>query len=527
MEEEVEVWFARLFVSFVPYDLVLRITDCFLSEGAKMLFRVGLAILKKHEKELLQCHSKVQFIHRLAKRMRMHTPVDELLTDAFNIRAFSRRMLSKLHATHEIREIPFAKVPVFYMPQFTAKDSKLLNVTQLRKLWKHLPALMRIQDPVLLFTTDTHGYSLDILLDRTGHQSAFIVIKTQAKSVFGVFLHWRENLAKHEIGEESFVFTLEPKISCYHYYYSDPKRWGDTKGNAIPEKHPRLGKAGSEPEDNKIESVPEMIRTQSHQPTKSSATLSSSRQIDSPIADDNPLQQGRRRRLRRSSEKGSDRVSRERVGTSSAPSSPVRKVKAPEIRRQTSEEMRKAMEVKTTQPKDLGSWRRRREEENKGRVSNENPRIGAEGAATLEGTPSSGQGALYNLSLAASNGSQPSSRRPMAAPTQNLKVQVNRSGGQSSSDQSDNEAPTQASRRRGNQLRMMDAMSGQEINLWCRRTPQWFGIGSGDRVALGIDSHLLHGVTESTTAFYNPPLNGQKYHGDFKCVAIEVWGLTH
>jgi len=128
-------------------------------------------------------------------------------------------------------------------------------------------------------------------------------------------------------------------------------------------------------------------------------------------------------------------------------------------------------------------------------MSAENPRIGAEGEATLEGAPSStstsGQGALYNLSLAASNVSQPSSRRPMAAPSQNLTVKLSRPG--SSSDQSDMDVPTQASRRRGNQLRMMDAMSGKEINLWCRRTPQWFGIGSGDRVALGIDSHLLHG----------------------------------
>ena len=75
MLEELEVWFARVFVSFVTYDLQLRIVDCFFSEGAKMLFRVGLALLKIHEKDLLACNSKHTFLVRFAKLMRLKTPV--------------------------------------------------------------------------------------------------------------------------------------------------------------------------------------------------------------------------------------------------------------------------------------------------------------------------------------------------------------------------------------------------------------------------------------------------------------------
>eukprot|EP00975_Prorocentrum_lima_P053284 11174533-Prorocentrum_lima.AAC.1 len=58
-------------------------------------------------------------------------------------------------------------------------------------------------------------------------------------------------------------------------------------------------------------------------------------------------------------------------------------------------------------------------------------------------------------------------------------------GGRSDHSESDSAAPTKESRRRGNQLRNMDTLNGNVVNLWCRRTPQWFGIGSGDRVALG------------------------------------------
>mmetsp|Transcript_7232 Transcript_7232/g.13465 ORF Transcript_7232/g.13465 Transcript_7232/m.13465 type:complete len:901 (+) Transcript_7232:135-2837(+) len=462
MIEEVEVWFARMFVSFVPYDLVLRIVDCFLSEGAKMLFRTGLAVLKFHEKELMLCTSKNQFLNRFAKRMRMHTDTEELLTEAFNIRGFSRRMLSKLHATHEIKEIPFAKVPIFYMPQFKSSDSRLLSVTQLRKLWKHLPALMRIQDPVLLFTTSTHGYSLDTLLDRTGHQSAFIVIRTQSSSSFGVFLHWREDLAKHEIGEESFVFTLAPKLSCYHYYYSDPKRWGDTAGSAIAESSSKRSFSGGEgPAGAPV------TDTDGNRPRER-------RLSDTPVTNS--------RRNRRQSEKQAEAPHPEDVAnrrnSNSAPSSPL----------QRSLLLQQELEMKQMKPKDLGNWRQRRDEK-------ESPKNeGVQGGGRMLGV-------LGRMASARS----------------------------ASSDYSDtaNEPPTAQTRRRGNQLRMMDALNKSEINLWCRRTPQWFGIGSGDRVALGIDQRLMHGVTESTTAFYNPPLNGEKYHGDFKCDAIEVWGLTH
>ncbi|GAB5365005.1 hypothetical protein AAMO2058_001019100 [Amorphochlora amoebiformis] len=459
------------------YDLVLRLMDCFLNEGAKMLFRVGLALLKTNEKMLLSCTNKHQFLNRFAKHMRMHTNVDEILSEAFNIRGFSRRMLSKLHATHEIKEIPFAKVPVFYMPQFKASDSKLMTVTQLRKLWKHLPALMRIQDPVLLFTTQNHGYNLDILLDRTGHQSAFIVIKTQKGSSFGVFLHWREDLAKNKIGEESFVFTLAPNLSCYHYFYSDPKRWGDTNKVPTPQGKPTLGKAQSYG-NQQTKTVPDMKR--------SSSDRKGMKVWNKPPS-----------RARR----GSDKLSREKLRVvesnsniaSSAPSSPVSKGKR---RNSEEEELKwKVVEKHNTNTKqasssEIGSWRKLPTDLSTSHERSHPWRFKQRSRSWVQGATQA-------------------------------------SGGHVSSGDEGDEPPTAASRRKGNQLRMMHALSGNEINLWCRRTPQWFGIGSGDRVALGIDHKLLHGVTESSTAFDNPPLNGEKYHGDFKCMAIEVWGLTH
>ena len=42
-----EKFFTGLFVGFFPYQTVLRIFDAFLSEGSKILYRVGIAFLKR------------------------------------------------------------------------------------------------------------------------------------------------------------------------------------------------------------------------------------------------------------------------------------------------------------------------------------------------------------------------------------------------------------------------------------------------------------------------------------------------
>lgn len=50
-------WFLTLYVSILPFNLVLRILDIFLYEGYKIIYRVGLAILKIKEEKILAMKS--------------------------------------------------------------------------------------------------------------------------------------------------------------------------------------------------------------------------------------------------------------------------------------------------------------------------------------------------------------------------------------------------------------------------------------------------------------------------------------
>jgi hypothetical protein len=64
-------WFLLIFVNCLPLETVLRVWDCFFVEGFVAKLRVGLAILKYHEKGLLACSdagSTMQLLSVMASR---------------------------------------------------------------------------------------------------------------------------------------------------------------------------------------------------------------------------------------------------------------------------------------------------------------------------------------------------------------------------------------------------------------------------------------------------------------------------
>jgi TBC1 domain family member 2B len=46
-------WFMAIFIDSVPFESLLRLWDCFLLEGSKVLFRFTLAILSIHRETIL------------------------------------------------------------------------------------------------------------------------------------------------------------------------------------------------------------------------------------------------------------------------------------------------------------------------------------------------------------------------------------------------------------------------------------------------------------------------------------------
>ena len=59
-------WFLSIFVdSSMPFEVLIRIWDCFLFEGDKVLFRYACALLKLHKRILMQQDDAISFYKQL------------------------------------------------------------------------------------------------------------------------------------------------------------------------------------------------------------------------------------------------------------------------------------------------------------------------------------------------------------------------------------------------------------------------------------------------------------------------------
>ncbi|XP_064458637.1 TBC1 domain family member 2A-like [Ornithodoros turicata] len=85
-------WFLAIFFDSVPFETLLRIWDCFLLEGPKVLFRFSLAILKMHEDVLLTKHDTVSIMRQLKAIAKLCFDADALIKVAFEgLEPFPRR----------------------------------------------------------------------------------------------------------------------------------------------------------------------------------------------------------------------------------------------------------------------------------------------------------------------------------------------------------------------------------------------------------------------------------------------------
>lgn len=91
-------WFLCLFVNTLPTELTLRVLDCFLFEGNKVLLRVALGIFKCYESEILKTESFEDLFLLIAKPIQIQNADDfmTLIFDRIWLRAFGREKLAVL-----------------------------------------------------------------------------------------------------------------------------------------------------------------------------------------------------------------------------------------------------------------------------------------------------------------------------------------------------------------------------------------------------------------------------------------------
>ncbi|KAL8427325.1 hypothetical protein Efla_002288 [Eimeria flavescens] len=93
-------WFLCLFCTSCPKPTVLRIWDCLMLEGPKILFRVALGVILWFESQLARMHLLEQVMGFLKSNLALMVEHNELLHSCFNkLRSFPRRKLQQLQRT--------------------------------------------------------------------------------------------------------------------------------------------------------------------------------------------------------------------------------------------------------------------------------------------------------------------------------------------------------------------------------------------------------------------------------------------
>eukprot|EP01105_Mastigella_eilhardi_P022911 TRINITY_DN5716_c0_g1_i1.p1 TRINITY_DN5716_c0_g1~~TRINITY_DN5716_c0_g1_i1.p1 ORF type:complete len:691 (-),score=139.07 TRINITY_DN5716_c0_g1_i1:63-1985(-) len=99
-----------------------------------------------------------------------------------------------------------------------ANPSSIVDMSQLKTVWKWIPPRFRILEPSLLFTTAKDGYSLGTLFSKCEDQfPLLILIRSAENNIFGAFISepLQTDASSFYGTGETFVFTVSPKPKSF------------------------------------------------------------------------------------------------------------------------------------------------------------------------------------------------------------------------------------------------------------------------------------------------------------------------
>ena len=86
-------WYLTCFSNFLPYDIVLRIMDCYLYEGSKIIHRFSLGLLSLKENEIIEKKNFLEIIE-VMKSLPENIDIAQLFKNSFDF-SISRKKILK------------------------------------------------------------------------------------------------------------------------------------------------------------------------------------------------------------------------------------------------------------------------------------------------------------------------------------------------------------------------------------------------------------------------------------------------
>ncbi|MCL4134597.1 UNVERIFIED_CONTAM: hypothetical protein GTU68_037307 [Idotea baltica] len=240
--------------SHLPNAHLIRIMDCFLLEGSKVLLRCSLAVFHLFMKQVGRDSNMVTTLTTkgMAEAMAhfcrtISASPRKLLKTAFGIRAFSKSEIKKIITQTEMmvksdpcmggtsgstslfrRSNSMEGLPTSESQENIQMMSHTLDIKELLTIWSWIPMRMTMHHPKLVYTTEEHGSSLtNFYLRVDKFEPTLLLVRTTKDEVFGAYCStaWQERNRNDEYGHkqtyfgtgESFLFTLKPRAVHYEW----------------------------------------------------------------------------------------------------------------------------------------------------------------------------------------------------------------------------------------------------------------------------------------------------------------------
>lgn len=212
----------------LPIHHLIRVMDCYLMEGLKIFYRVGLSVLVLYKKH--RAYDGATNIPASIQKFLQTTDIspEEFLSVGFQFRGLSRSVIGAYQTKVKVaaddvdgsRSSPQSlSVPI----ALRRSGSTIVTGKQLQTIWSWLPTRFSIYQPSLVFTSEDHGFSINTFYQRCEYcEPTILLIKTMDDEVFGAYLStcWgqrndEEQKTPYFGTGESFMFSLSPEEKKY------------------------------------------------------------------------------------------------------------------------------------------------------------------------------------------------------------------------------------------------------------------------------------------------------------------------
>lgn len=217
---------SSLFIGILPRELVVRIFDCYLVEGYKIILRFAIAHLIIRQTLVLLAKTAIQMDEALTRSVEYTPELGEKYFETAMGVKFDRSMIQRYRnrrRKHSIGDYdPEDKLLIFQRPlPILKKPSSFMKDEDWASLWSWIPARYRLLDLELVFTTTEHGHHLSTLLYQVQElEPIILLIETISGKILGAYvskaLTTRYGPTFYGSGE-TFLFTTKPMAQQYSW----------------------------------------------------------------------------------------------------------------------------------------------------------------------------------------------------------------------------------------------------------------------------------------------------------------------